>query len=175
MSQAANCSFSVSPTTATVAAAGGNGPAISVSAAAGCAWAAESEASWLTVTSGGTGNGNGTVTLAAARNTEAARVGYLTIAGQSVTVTQDAGCLATPTLTPTSFSASGGTALGVVVALLGCSWTATSNADWITVTSATSLLGPGTASFRIDENSGGSRSGTVTLAGQIFTISQAQR
>jgi len=89
------CTFSISPVTVSVGSDGGAGT-VTVSTTAGCNWTASSNASWLTVTEGASGSGNGTVTYAVAATTaSSARTGTLTIAGESVTVTQDAASYAT--------------------------------------------------------------------------------
>ena len=48
-SQAGDCTYSISPTSATVAAAATNGT-VSVTASSGCSWTATSNAGWITVT-----------------------------------------------------------------------------------------------------------------------------
>src|SRR5262249_51261142 len=54
-----------------------------------------------------------------------------------------------------------------------CSWTAASNASFITVTSGASGSGNGTVALSVAANSsGGTRSGTVTIAGQTVTVTQ---
>jgi uncharacterized repeat protein (TIGR03803 family) len=55
-----------------------------------------------------------------------------------------------------------------------CSWTATSNDGWITITSAQSTLGNGVVTYTVSPNPNLSgRVGTMTVAGQTFTVSQA--
>ena len=61
-----------------------------------------------------------------------------------------------------------------VTAGSACAWTAASNADWITVTGGARGTGNGTASFTAAANTGAPRSGTLTVAGQTFTINQAE-
>lgn len=82
------CSYTVSPSAATVSAAGATG-SISVTGT-GCtdAWTATSNASFITIVGGSSGSGNGTVTVTIAANSGSARSGTLTIAGQTVTITQ---------------------------------------------------------------------------------------
>ena len=54
-----------------------------------------------------------------------------------------------------------------------CAWTAVSNTDWITVTSGTSGSGNGGVSYSVAANTGtASRTGTLTIAGQTFTVTQ---
>jgi hypothetical protein len=55
----------------------------------------------------------------------------------------------------------------------GCGWTATSNASWIAVTSGGSGVGNGTVTYAVAPNSGGARTGTMMIAGQTFTVTQA--
>ena len=57
-----------------------------------------------------------------------------------------------------------------IVAASGA-WSATSNASWLHTTS--SGTGNGLATFTFDANSGGTRSGTLTIAGQTLTVTQA--
>jgi len=58
----------------------------------------------------------------------------------------------------------------------GCTWTAVSNALWITVTSgSTGKQGNGTVAFTVAANDGGARTGTLTIAGQTFTVSQQKK
>lgn len=73
----------------------------------------------------------------------------------------------------TNFSVLGGTgSFEVVGDNSGCPWTATASADWITITSGRSGFGPGEVNFRVEQNSGAARSGTITLIGATHTIRQ---
>jgi hypothetical protein len=80
-------------------------------------------------------------------------------------------------ISPTSQSvaASGGTGFGVgVIAGSGCDWTATANTGWLHVTAGATGSGNGNVTFSVDANTTpSSRSGTMTVAGQAFTVSQA--
>src|SRR5262245_14200472 len=105
------------------------------------------------------------------------RTGTLTIAGQTFTVTQ-AGAPCTFTLDATSASptaAAGTGTVGVTAAFGSCTWTATSNAPtWLTITSGSSGPGNGTVSYAVAANlSPTPRTGTLTIAGQTFTGTQA--
>ena len=56
----------------------------------------------------------------------------------------------------------------------GCAWTANASANWITITQGNSGVGNGTVSYALAANtSNSSRSGTITVQGQAFTITQA--
>jgi hypothetical protein len=72
-----------------------------------------------------------------------------------------------------SVSASASTASVNVTTSTGCGWTATSNAPWITITSGASGTGSGSVGYSIASDPGpGSRSGTLTIGGQTFTVNQ---
>jgi hypothetical protein len=82
------CSFAVSPTSVS-APTGGGTFTVNVTTDAACSWTAASQSDFITITSGASGTGNGAVTfsVAAASGT---RTGMLTVAGQTVTVSQQA-------------------------------------------------------------------------------------
>jgi hypothetical protein len=72
-----------------------------------------------------------------------------------------------------SFQAAGGTGtFGVTASATSCGWTAASNASWVQVTSGASGTGNGSVGFSVASNSGAARSGTITAAGQTFTVNQ---
>jgi len=78
---------------------------------------------------------------------------------------------ATPTAEP--MGANGGSGLAAITAGAGCPWTAVSNADWITITSASSGHGSGTVEYTVGaNNSDHQRIGTVTLAGHSLSVVQ---
>lgn len=91
-------------------------------------------------------------------------------------VPTDCGGTCTFSISPTSSSqpAGGGTASVSVTAGAGCAWTAVSNAAFITITAGSSGSGNGTVSYSVSSNAGtSSRTGTMTIAGLTFTVTQA--
>jgi hypothetical protein len=61
-----------------------------------------------------------------------------------------------------------------VTAERGCAWSAASNAGWLTISSGGSGTGKGKAVYNMTPNSSVlARSGTLTVAGQTFTVTQA--
>jgi C1A family cysteine protease len=57
-----------------------------------------------------------------------------------------------------------------------CSWNAVSNASWITITSGNSDTGTGSVGYNVSRNTKKpERTGTLTIAGIIFTIKQSGR
>ncbi len=174
---AAPCTYSINPASQSVAVAGGTG-STAVTAPTGCAWTGVSnDTSWLTVTSGASGSGGGSVAFSATANgSPSQRSGSLTIGGQTLTVTQ-AGAACTYSINPTSQSVAvaGGTGSATVTTLAGCTWTSVSNStSWLTVTSGASGNGTGTVAFAAEANPNGTaRSGSLTIAGQTFSVTQA--
>ena len=167
------CTYAINPTNANVAASGGTG-SVNVTTQSGCSWTAVSNDAWIHVTSGGSGTGSGTVNYSVDENTGSARTGTMTIAGQTFTVYQGSE-VCTYAINPTNanVAASGGTGSVNVTTQSGCSWTAVSNDAWIHVTSGGSGTGSGTVNYSVDENTGSARTGTMTIAGETFTVSQA--
>lgn len=51
--------------------------------------------------------------------------------------------------------------------------TTTGTTNWITVTSGQSGSGSGTVTYNVSQNTGAPRTGTITIAGQLFTVSQS--
>jgi peptidyl-Asp metalloendopeptidase len=73
-----------------------------------------------------------------------------------------------------SFGEAGGSGSVNVNAGAGCGWTAASNSGFLSVTGANSGSGNGTVAFSVAANPNTApRSGTLTIAGQTFTVSQA--
>ncbi|MGH9802369.1 MAG: BACON domain-containing protein, partial [Blastocatellia bacterium] len=168
------CSYSLSPTSQSFAASGGAG-VISVNTTAGCAWTAGTNDAFITINSP-SGSGPGTVNFSVASNPNtASRNGTISVSGQTFTVTQS-GQSCSYSISPTSQSvpASGGAGSVNVTAGNGCGWTASSNANWLNITSGATGSGNGLASFSAQANTGMSqRQGTLTVAGQSFTVTQA--
>lgn len=81
------CAYQLSATTDHFDAAGGSRQ-LTVAADANCLWTAVSNASWLHLTSGASGNGSGTVGYTVTPLVGEPRVATVTIAGQTLTVTQ---------------------------------------------------------------------------------------
>ena len=172
-----NCNYFVQPLTQTIPAAGGTGIIVQVFTSQGCAWTAVSNAPWITIIAGASGSGNGAVSYTIPVNPgTSSRVGTVTIAGQTHTVTQ-LGSAATCnyTVTPGSWdlTAAGGEFAILVTTDASCSWTAASGAGWI-ATSSQNGTGTTRAYFTAQANSSSAaRSATLTVAGQTVTVNQA--
>ena len=170
---AAPCIYSLSPTGVQVG-SGGSGGTFSVTSPIGCAWQATSQASWIHVAGTGSGSGGGSVTYSVDANPAGVlRAGSIAVANQTFAITQ-AGVPCTYSLSPTHADLGSGFGGGTfsVTAPAGCAWQATSQASWIGTTS--SGTGSGSVIYSVPPNTAGTpRSGTIAVAGQSFTVSQA--
>ena len=81
-------------------------------------------------------------------------------------------CTFSITSNSANFSAAGGSCNVGVTASNGCTWTGSTTNSWITINSD-SGSGTGTVSYSVAANtSATNRSGTITVAGQTFTVNQ---
>jgi hypothetical protein len=73
-----------------------------------------------------------------------------------------------------SIGSSAGNGTVSVLAASGCVWSASSNTSWLTISSGGSGSGNGTLAYSFTANTGSAALvGTLTIAGQIFTVTQA--
>jgi sugar lactone lactonase YvrE len=126
--------------------------------------------SWLSIT----GTANGVVSFSFTTNNGTGRTGTITLLGQSITIIQpgapNSGVLSTTTLAEGPNS--GSDSVGLVS--LDTPWTATANASWLHLSPANqSGTNSATVTFTFDANAGGTRTGTLTIAGQTLTVIQA--
>ena len=99
----------------------------------------------------------------------------LLIAGQTYTMSRSgvARTYSLSTLTG-SFSSSGGPGTVNVTAPNGCSWSATSNVGWASITAGATGSGNGSVSFTVTPNAGSTTlNGTLTVAGQTYSITES--
>lgn len=84
---AASCIGALAPTNRTHTPPAATSQTIAVTAS--CAWTAVSNNGWITITGGSSGNGNGNITYSVAANLNPTqRIGTITAAGQTFTITQ---------------------------------------------------------------------------------------
>jgi hypothetical protein len=170
-----SCTYSISPGSTSLGSGGGPGT-VTVTAPSACTWTAASNSGFLSVTSGASGAGTGSVGYLASANTGlSSETGILTIAGQTFTVTES-GITCTYSISPGSASepSGGGTGTVSVTAPTGCSWSATSNTSWLSVTSGAGGSGNGTVGYTAAANLDlASQTGTLTIAAQTLTVTEA--
>ena len=87
---------------------------------------------------------------------------------------QGSACAYTISPASQSFTAEGGAGSVSVTAVAGCGWAASGDGGFVQITGGNSGTGDGTVSYSVAANPGSSpRSGTLTIAGQSFTVNQA--
>lgn len=172
---AGECDYILSPTSKTFTQSGGQGTIV-VDAAAGCEWTATGDSSWITIDAGSSGTGSGTVEYTVDGNTSTnERIGTITIADKTFTVTQAANCAYTISPASESYDSDGGDGvITVSVSNSTCGWAAVSQNDWIDITSGSAGTGDGTVQYTVDVNpTPNDRTGRIVVAETTVTIHQA--
>jgi hypothetical protein len=72
-----------------------------------------------------------------------------------------------------SYSGAGGTGSITVTTEAGCPWTATSGVSWVTIASGASGSGSGTVAYAVASNTEADRTGTLSIGGKTFTVTQS--
>jgi len=141
-------------------------------------WTATANAAWLHLTaSNQSGTGSTTVVFSFDANPGVARLGTLTIAGQTLTIVQggvQAFLSALGTTALLEAPAAGSDSVVLAVSPNSAAWTAMTNATWLHLTEQ-NQNGTGSTNvvFSYDANPGATRSGTLTIGGQALTVTQA--
>ena len=173
VTQANGCTYAVSPAAHDIAGSGGSGAA-TIATGANCPWLASSNAAWITLTSQA-GAGPGQVPFTVAANPSPARTGTVTIGDRVFTVNQASLCTWSFSPPYHSFTAGGGNGNVLLIMSGSCSWTATSNVEWIVLTAGGSGTGGGLIQFIAAPNAGAARTGSLTIAGQRYDVVQDGR
>ncbi len=174
VTQAADCSFILTPASASIPAAR-TPSSFSINASSNrCAWTAVPQDSWLSISLGGAGTGDGTSGYTAEQNlTPVPRASAIVVVNKSHTVNQAAGnCSYTYGLgIPGIVPADGGTYKLPIST--SCVWQVRSTVDWISFTSPTTGTGTGTVDVVIAKNAGfGQRSSRIENWNSPYTITQ---
>jgi hypothetical protein len=169
------CQVALAASSSSIGPDGGTG-IITVTTSPECPWDVSTGATWLSGLSPASGQGTGTVEFRAAPNPlPSVREGEIVVNENRLRVSQQAAaCVYQISSTSPSVLPSGGADVSAsVTAASGCAWTASSSVAWFTVIAGASGTGNGSVAFRVAANPGGVRTGTVTVAGQTFTVTQA--
>lgn len=192
---AAQCSYTVAPSSLPNVSPNGASGGITVNTQVGCSWGFSTDSTWITLSSANAANGQITGSgvlnyVIPATTLPTSQQGNIYITGPNpsidIPVTQGA-TVCSMTLQPaaSTISAAGGTSSFVVQT--ACSWTATSNAPWITVstpatgtatapTPSVSGTGTGTVPFTAAPNGCvNSQTGAITVTSQpaqLFTLTE---
>jgi hypothetical protein len=175
------CAISLAPPAANVGFAA-NQLSLAVTASRECDWSARSQVSWVQA-SPASGQGDATVTVAIAANTQqSGRTTRLTVNDAVLEIAQAAAPAPPPpcnvNLSPETRTVndSAGTATVTIQTGPTCGWTAVPSVTWITLNANSSGTGPATLSYSFARNfSRQSRSGTISIAGEIHQVIQRGR
>ncbi len=149
---------------------------VSISLPSNCQWGLAGVPAWVTASNTVNSSGPGNLQLYAAPNSYSARLGSMTLAGKTISLTQTGGScvlsLAT-TLSGVPATATAGS-VGFTTAA-GCTWAAYSTVPWIQV-GANSVTGQGngTVTFVAASNPGSAgRAGSLLIGDQTYYVTQA--
>lgn len=168
------CAYNVSAGLQNFTAAGGGGT-INVETASNCGWTAVSNSNFITINTGAVAAGNGAVTFTVAPTVGPARSGTITVAGQTIPITQSAGggCRYTLSSAGKNFPTSGGTGSFAVTTTPDCAWTPAASDSFVKILFPSLGQGNGVINFLIAANDlSVARNATINVGGQIFTITQ---
>jgi hypothetical protein len=162
-----SCGYTLQPANQLVPSTGGVAT-IPVNTASGCWWTAGGGDSWLTF-SQASGTGSGTISLTASQNATAdSRVAAVTLANQTVLVTQPASACSY-SVNPNQINAPSSGQTGTFAITTSCPIVAVSSDSWVTLTvTGTSV------SYTVAANtSNSSRSATLTIGTQSVPVTQS--
>ena len=171
------CTYSLSPTNRFSGFGVSASNSIKVTTRDGCSWSVQNTNSWVSLIFGaGGGTSTGVVAYALAENrTNAPRFGFITVAEQTFAITQwGTNCSYILSATSRAHTAISETGTVTVTTASGCPWNVINTNPWVTITSLPATAGSGTLGYRVDANANFvPRSGTLEIAGSIFTLTQA--
>ena len=153
--------------------AGGGQGTVTVTTSRDCTWSLGTDASWVSINVAN-GQGDATIPYAVAANpVPSARSAVITVAGQTVQLSQSAApCLYSLSRSGDSIGFGGGRMTVGLTTTTGCAWTASSDANWLTITSGQSGNASGTVGLLAAANSGTQRIAHVSIGGLNDTVTQ---
>ena len=169
LSQSGTCDIPVVYTAHPPSASGGAAGSFNISSHPNCTLDTRTSAPWLEARL----TNPTTVDLIATANLGPTRSATAAIAGQNFTILQPGGYVCSYVLPPATLMVDplGGQGSVGVSTVPGCDWIGVSNDSWLKVLGADASV----VNFQAAPNSGPARIGSLTIAGQTFTVTQAAR
>jgi hypothetical protein len=151
---------------------GGSG-SFNISSENNASWAVNNTNSWITIASGGSGTAPGTCIFVVSPygSPLVARTGFMYVGSNVIAVTQS-GYTASVSPLVNIATPNGGSQSVTVSVPSGAIWSAIAQVPWITIVGGQSQSGSGNLTYIISGNAGGTRSGTIVVAGQVVTVTQ---
>ena len=168
------CQVALAAPSSSIGPDGGTG-LITVTTSPECPWDVSTGATWLSGLSPTSGQGPGTVEFRAAPNPlPSVREGEIIVNENRLRVSQQAAACRLELLSDgLTIDAGGGTREVAVSAPSACSWTAATDASWISFTTPVTRSGDGSVGVSIAPNRGGERrQSTIVVGDQRFTVTQ---
>src|SRR6476620_94176 len=147
------CGMTLAASPSTVDANGGTGQ-VNITVERDCTWDARADADWIRLTPPTSGQGQGTLRFTTTANTAtSSRRGAVIVNDQRVDVVQAAAACSFALSAPGAEAPAAGVSLAVTVtAPTGCSWTATSQVEWIQISQGRQGSGNGVVSIAVAAN-----------------------
>jgi hypothetical protein len=166
-----SCNYAIDPDRTTIRSAAGQG-SVRIITDAGCPWMGSSSASWISLQqASGTGPDTLTYRVSANLSTVSERSASIVVAAQTHRVTQQACDLNLEAGSP-NLPSSAGTFNFRVTTDGGCTWSANSTVEWITVIGS-SGTGSGSITYRVADNpTTRDRVGAIVVSGRTKVIVQ---
>lgn len=170
----ATCAFSMTPTSQNIPVGGGDA---TFTVQADCSWQATSNVSWITLNANGT-SGVPVGYSVAANTCVAARNGTIALLTNlpnppTLAVTED-GSPNNISLSATSATAGPAASNGRITVTTGdiCTWSASTDVNWIQITVGSSGAGNNGISYHLLENTSAQRTGSIHVGALTYTITQ---
>ncbi|MBI4905325.1 MAG: hypothetical protein HY820_16950 [Acidobacteria bacterium] len=155
----------------------GGGGSLTVTTPSYCSWAVTSGVSWITIAAGAAGSGNGTITFQVGPNFDSGvRNGAITVGTTQFMVTQSGAVSCSYSVSPPSVqvSALGTTGQLAITTSTNCSWSASSQVSWITLSGSLSGVGNGSVSYTVQPNGAATaRAATLSIGAANVAVVQA--
>jgi hypothetical protein len=172
---AQRCAVTLSVSSTTITSAGGSGT-LTIVTNRECQWTVSGEASWVSFATATSGQGPGEVSYSVQPNRSTSpRSLQLSVLDQRAVISQES-AQCTWNLSPVEIviGPGGGETRAVLSTEDFCSWTVSSRASWIAITSDASGTGGVEIIFRIARNNGNERTGVIDVPGGPITIRQRE-
>ena len=151
---------------------GGRGT-LAIATTRDCSWSVSTSANWVAVANAA-GQGDASVPYTVAANPMAvARAAQIAVSDATLQLSQDAApCRFTLSASSGSVAAAGGTLSAQLSTVTGCSWSATTDASWLTIPSGATGNATGTITMAAALNTGAARTAHMAAGGLTFTVTQ---
>lgn len=152
---------------------GGSG-SLAIATQPECRWDATTSVNWISALSPASGQGAANLSFRVSPNDGSSiREGTIVVNGEQARVSQRAPCRYEVSPASQNIGSNGGSLSATLTTPSDCTWTATTDVNWISLTSPATGTGNATVTFTVRSNDGAQRTGNVTIGGQRSSVTQA--